>query len=315
MLDQAKAYTVFAREALRISRNKKYDLVYATSSRLMTATLGAYISKKVKSPLYLDIRDIFVDTIKDILPKKISPVAKMFFSIIERWTIHKAERVNLVSAGFLEYFQDRYPKKKYDLFTNGIDPEFIAAQPANHTTSESKVLSVVYAGNMGEGQGLHNIIPGLAMKFRGRLKFKLVGDGGRKNHLLSALDAAGCDDVEIISPMTRKELLKFYQAADVLFLHLNDHDAFRKVLPSKIFEYAAVGKPIWAGVAGHAADFINRNISNSSVFMPCDVAGAVEAFGRLELVTQPRCEFTQKFSRKNIMKRMAENVMQVARHQ
>jgi glycosyltransferase involved in cell wall biosynthesis len=153
------------------------------------------------------------------------------------------------------------------------------------------------------------------MKFRGRLKFKLVGDGGRKNHLLSALDAAGCDDVEIIPPMTRKELLKFYQAADVLFLHLNDHDAFRKVLPSKIFEYAAVGKPIWAGVAGHAAEFINRNISNSSVFMPCDVAGAVEAFGQLELVTQPRYEFTQKFSRKNIMKKMAENVMQVARNQ
>jgi glycosyltransferase involved in cell wall biosynthesis len=142
-----------------------------------------------------------------------------------------------------------------------------------------------------------------------------VGDGGRKKQLLSALDAAGCDNVEMIPPVTRDELLKLYQEADVLFLHLNDHDAFRKVLPSKIFEYAAVGKPIWAGVAGHAADFINSNISNSSVFMPCDVAGAVEAFSRLELVTQPRFEFTQNFSRKNIMKKMAESVMHVARNQ
>jgi hypothetical protein len=315
MIDQAKAYAVFAREALRISRDKNYDLVYATSSRLMTAALGACISKKLKSPLYLDIRDIFVDTIKDVLPKNVSTIARVFFSIIERWTIHRAERVNLVSAGFLDYFQDRYPEKRYDLFTNGIDSEFIAAQPLNHTISESRVLSVVYAGNMGEGQGLHNIIPGLAIKFRGCLNFKLVGDGGRKKQLLSALDAAGCDNVEMIPPVTRDELLKLYQEADVLFLHLNDHDAFRKVLPSKIFEYAAVGKPIWAGVAGHAADFINSNISNSSVFMPCDVAGAVEAFSRLELVTQPRFEFTQNFSRKNIMKKMAESVMHVARNQ
>jgi glycosyltransferase involved in cell wall biosynthesis len=314
MLDQVKAYTVFAREALRISRNKKYDLIYATSSRLMTATLGAYISDKVKSPLYLDIRDIFVDTIKDVLPKKISPVAKAFFSIIERWTIHKAERVNLVSAGFLGYFQDHYPEMKYDLFTNGIDPEFIAAQPLSYTRGESEVLSVVYAGNIGEGQGLHNIIPGLAQKLRGRLNFKLIGDGGRKQQLESALYAAGCQNVEIIPPMNRDDLINFYQAADILLLHLNDHDAFRKVLPSKIFEYAAVGKPIWAGVAGYAADFIKNNIPNASIFIPCDVNGAVEAFGRLELVTRPRHEFVETFSRASIMEKMANTIIGSARN-
>jgi len=31
--------------------------------------------------------------------------------------------------------------------------------------------------------------------------------------------------------------------ADVLFLHLNAYKAFEKVLPSKIFEYAATGRP------------------------------------------------------------------------
>ena len=47
-------------------------------------------------------------------------------------------------------------------------------------------------------------------------------------------------------------------STDVLFLHLNDYSAFRKVIPSKIFEYAATGKPIVAGVSGYAAEFLRH---------------------------------------------------------
>ena len=64
----------------------------------------------------------------------------------------------------------------------------------------------------------------------------------------------------------------------MLFLHLGAHAAFEKVLPSKLFEYAALGKPVLAGVAGFAARFVREEISNAAVFPPCDVAGAVRAF-------------------------------------
>ena len=39
--------------------------------------------------------------------------------------------------------------------------------------------------------------------------------------------------------MARPALVEAYGAADVLFLHLGVQPAFEKVLPSKIFEYAA----------------------------------------------------------------------------
>ena len=87
--------------------------------------------------------------------------------------------------------------------------------------------------------------------------------------------------------MKRDELIKIYQSADILFLHLNDYDAFKKVLPSKLFEYGALGKPIWAGVAGHAAEFIKENITNAAVFSPCNVNDAVKSFESLEMVTEP----------------------------
>ncbi len=167
MLDQSKAFLTYARNAVKIARQNKYDLVLATSSRLMTAALGAWISRRTGACLYLDIRDIFVDTIKDVLPKRFARVAKPLFSVLEGWTMRRASKINLVSAGFGEYFSTRYPRQPYSFFTNGIDDEFLPealplAAPAQEKSG--KILSVLYAGNIGEGQGLHTILPPLAAR-------------------------------------------------------------------------------------------------------------------------------------------------------
>ncbi len=309
MIDQSKAFLSYARGVLKIVKGKQYDLVYATSSRLMTAALGSLVARRLRAPIYLDIRDIFVDTIKDVLPRKVTLFLKPVFSLLESWTIRNADKVNLVSAGFLPYFKSRYPKQQFSLFTNGIDDEFIQAQPEAEVTSDQGVLDVVYAGNMGEGQGLHAIIPSLAKRFEGRLRFRLIGDGGRRKQLADSLAAAGCSNVELLAPVNREALIDEYKAADVLFLHLNDHDAFRKVLPSKLFEYAALGKPIWAGVAGYASEFVNTNISNAVTFSPCCAEEAVKSFEQLQLRTVARVDFVDHFSRVNIMKEMARDVM------
>lgn len=309
MLDQSRAFIDYARGVIKLVKGKEYDLVYATSSRLMTAALGAHVARRMRRPLYLDIRDIFVDTIKDVLPRRIAWAMNPVFSCLERWAVNSANKVNLVSAGFLPYFRERYPSQSFVQFTNGVDDEFLIEQPSGEQESTAEVLRVVYAGNIGEGQGLHAIIPELAKEYEGRLQFRIIGDGGRRGQLASALDDAGCSNVMLLPPIKRDELIKEYRTADVLFLHLNDYDAFRKVLPSKIFEYAALGKPIWAGVAGYAADFITDNVPNAAVFNPCDVDGASASFSTLEMVTKPRSEFVSQFSRAAIMQKMAKNII------
>ena len=312
MVDQSKAFIYFAREVIRISAAGSYDYIYASSSRLMTASLGAYLSRKLKVPLYLDIRDIFVDTIKDVLPRKLVWTIKPVFSLIEKWTFSRAAKINLVSGGFKGYFERHYPDLSLSFYTNGIDEEFLGIPISASDTSEGVIPEVVYAGNIGEGQGLHIILPRLAKHFEGKLKFKVIGDGGRRPQLEEELKAATVKNVELLKPVGRNELIQAYQQADILFMHLNDYDAFLKVLPSKIFEYAALGKPIWAGVTGYSASFIDQHVSNAAVFKPCDLESAVKEFQKLSLVTWPRKEFIEKFSRSNIMREMAFDVLGVA---
>jgi hypothetical protein len=311
MLDQAKAFVFFANNALRIAKGSHCDLVFATSSRLMTAALGAWVANRARVPLYLDIRDIFVDTIKDVLSKNTAFFLRPFFSMIEYFAFKSAAHVNLVSPGFEPYFKERYPDLSFSYFTNGIDDGFLLDRNliSHEGKQRSGPIKVLYAGNIGEGQGLHSIIPQLARNFGERVIFKIFGDGGRKGQLERALTEQGATNVELLPPISRDQLIKEYLAADVLFLHLNDYDAFKKVLPSKIFEYAALGKPIWAGVAGYAAEFLSSEVNNVAVFPPCDALQAIKVFERLDIRDAPRDKFVEKFQRKAIMRLMADDLL------
>jgi hypothetical protein len=308
---QSRAFLHFARRANRYAADVPYDIVIATSSRLMTAALGAWIARRTHARLYLDIRDIFVDTIGDVFPT-IAGVLKPALSALERWTMRRADRINLVSRGFEGYFASRYPDRSYVWFTNGIDDEFVNADWSwKKSADATKSLLVVYAGNIGEGQGLHAILPQLAVRLGSRVQFRVVGDGGRRGRLLDMLRQAGADNVEVLPPVSRPDLLEAYRNADILFLHLNAHAAFEKVLPSKIFEYAATGKPIWAGVAGHAASFIAAEVSNAAIFSPCDAADAIEKLAGLNMQVESRRDFVVQYTRRNIARAMADDILKL----
>ncbi|WP_237860982.1 glycosyltransferase family 4 protein [Pseudomonas sp. PGPR81] len=313
--DQSRAFLCFAINALRLTRKKQYDLIFATSSRLMTASLGALIAQRNGSGLYLDIRDIFVDTLRDLLPSRWGRLAAWLFSPIERWTIGRAARVNLISPGFLPYFNTRYPGRRFTLYTNGVDDLFLEPAPLIELRADVKYasrLQVVYAGNIGMGQGLHLILPELAKRLADKVEFHVIGGGGALDSLKTALERAQVDNVRLSAPMKRDQLLRIYQDADVLFLHLNNLRAFRRVLPSKLFEYAATDKPIWGGLSGYASRFAKKRIKNSALFCPCDVNGAIEAFHRLKLQKTSRLEFVEQFSRRTIKKEMAKDVLQIS---
>jgi glycosyltransferase involved in cell wall biosynthesis len=310
---QSRAFAAFARGAIVAVAGHEYDVVYATSSRLMTATLGAWIARRTHARLYLDIRDIFVDTIAQVLPPVAARIARSLFAPLEAWTIGRADRVNLVSPGFEQYFRSRYGERSFAAFTNGIDEEFLTAAPDAVRPPRGGMVTVLYAGNIGEGQGLHQILPPLAAALQGGARFVVIGDGARRQALAQALQRAGVANVELCSPMPRDQLIRAYQEADVLLLHLGRQAAFERVLPSKVFEYAALGKPLLAGVAGYAARFIREQIDNAAVFAPCDTAAAVRAFESLELADRPRPGFVAKYARTQISAALADDVLALAR--
>lgn len=312
MGDQARAYVRYAMAVRKLTGGKRWDLVFATSSRLMTAGLGAHVARRTKAPLYLDIRDLFTLNMDELLAGSPLKMLLPVFRRIERQAFQRATRINVVSEGFIPHVRRLAAEVPIQCFTNGIDELFLSQDFTRPETPNASPL-ILYAGNMGEGQGLHRIVPQAAKALEGRARFRLIGDGGKRSELETELKAQALTNVEILLAVPRDQLITQYREADILFLHLNDLDAFRKVLPSKLFEYGATGRPLLAGVAGYAAEFTARHLPDAEVFEPCNADEMVVAIERLATRGAPpdRNEFRAQFARKRIMALMASDVLEL----
>jgi hypothetical protein len=305
--DQIHSFRAYFNGVKELVKGKRYDMVFASSSRLFTAYLGYTIAKRLKVPLYLDIRDIFTDTMQDVLKNPalrtgVLPVLRT----IERRTFNYAKHINLISGGFRPYFA-QYTRPAYSAFPNGIDGEFLNLKPSTPSSNSHKVIT--YAGNIGEGQGLHKIVPQAAKELGEHYRFLVIGDGGAKHKLEEEISKHQVSNVEIRKPVSRKELLEIYNESDFLFIHLNDYDAFKKVLPSKVFELGAYDKPIIAGVAGFANAFIEENIPNKILFAPGDYKEMVRQLNGYQYHVAFRKTFLEKFRRENINREMAGSIL------
>jgi glycosyltransferase involved in cell wall biosynthesis len=311
LMDQSLAFSGFAARALRSVRGKRYDIVVATSSRLFTGFLGAVIAGRTGARLYLDIRDLFVENMRDMYRVRRGIALLMpLLSFVERQTLRRAMHVNLVSEGFLDYFRQRFPQRQYSLHSNGIDQEFLEFDFGRPPMDGAR--TILYAGNIGLGQGIETIVPEAAHRLGASYRFRVIGDGGTRALLEQRLAAAQVRNVELIPPMDRESLKQQYREADFLLLHLNGFRALEAVLPSKLFEYAATGKPILAGVRGYARRFIAERVASAAVFDPGDADGMIQALDTLIPGPIDRTPFVSEYARTQIMDRMAAEILDVS---
>ena len=110
-------------------------------------------------------------------------------------------------------------------------------------------------------------------------------------------------------------MLKAYQDADFFFIHLNDYPAFKKVLPSKIFELAALQKPIIAGVGGYAAKFLSENVENLILFEPCKPDQLVNKLQEYQYQKVHRNKFISSFKRERINVQLANSMLSCLNNQ
>jgi len=306
---QIKSFLSYRKQVLQATKATHYDLVFASSSKLFTAHLAFQIAKKKRLPLYIDLRDLFAENIRELIKwpfiaYPLSWILKIFF---EKPCLKYATHINVNSEGFLKSL-DYIKHGRISFFPNGIDDLFLNVPPSQ--TAQSNIKIVCYAGNIGEGQGLDKIIPPLALKLGSGFLFYIIGAGNTKQKLIDALNNLNIQNVKLISPVKRAELMQYYQQAHYLFLHLNDFEAFRKVLPSKLFEYGAMDKPILAGVAGYAKEFIEKHIqSNYFVFEPCDWKSAYHYLVNDHYQVMTRPAFISKFRRETISDQMAKSIL------
>ncbi|MCF7916714.1 MAG: glycosyltransferase, partial [Candidatus Omnitrophica bacterium] len=93
------------------------------------------------------------------------------------------------------------------------------------------------------------------------IKFLLIGSGAVKDDLQKKAVKRGLDNVIFAGRQDKAMIPDFISMSDVCLVHLKKRNVFKSVLPSKIFEAAAMQKPIILGVEGFAERLVrNENM-------------------------------------------------------
>ena len=255
-------FTFMIGAILNLKKIKSYDLIIVSSPPLSTAIIGLFISKFFKKSYWLDIRDLWPDSVVELGQMKRGKIFQ-YSKRLEKNIYASAKGFIFPVPAFRGYLQ-KYPseistKPMFDLM-NGVSSEFIKASKNCNVVSD-KIFTVLYSGNMGLAQDLQTIIKAATYLKNYKIHFKLIGQGVCKTEMIKL--AQPLKTISFYDPMPRNELIKHIKKSSVCLVPLKNKKIFNFALPSKMFEYMACEKPIIVGVNGEAKKLLK--VSKSGI--------------------------------------------------
>jgi glycosyltransferase involved in cell wall biosynthesis len=207
---------------------------------------------------------IVVD-VRDLTWLYINKNDKFFEKLISR-TFEKICLFNIARADVV-FVTNGYQKKYISSFNhnvitiqNGISREkHKILSNVNGGGITVDCIKILYAGNFGLLQNLFTILEAVRAFNCTQYQLYLVGNGADKDRIKNYVNQHRLNDrVFIFDSVSFGELVKFYEQCDIVYGQIINTKALKTAVPSKVFEYASLGKPIIYGIRGAGEDEIKK---------------------------------------------------------
>jgi len=238
----------------------KTDVIVATSPQLFTAVAGFLSSFFKRRPWVLEIRDLWPESIKAVGAMEESKVLKMIDRIV-LFLYRNADQVVVNTDSFKErIFKCGIPMERIHVVKNGVHLHKYnlteKSQPLLEKLGLQNKFIVGYIGTHGMAHNLDFILDCAAKVTDSNIHFLFVGDGAMKSRMVYKMQTLELKNVTMLDAILKDEVPRYISITDVALVPLKKRDTFKKVLPSKIFENAAMRKPILLGVEGEAQEVV-----------------------------------------------------------
>jgi len=267
MLSRAFREILYALKIVPHVYRSRPDLVLITMPSIFLQLLAVVVNK----PIVFDVRDL----VWEYLPSgtNVERYLKNGLKKISQYMISKAKLVLVTNDSEKKYMLDFLVKDiPVLLVRNGISRERyrdILSIPGRHDNGEFEVL---YIGNIGKAQNLTTLID--AINSVQNVKATIVGKGNELDSIKLYARKYNKNKVDFIGGVTWEELLRYYDQADVLYAQIGSD--FDSAIPSKLYEYMAVGIPVIFGGSGESISFLEQ-FSGVLAIPPNDVMELVVA--------------------------------------
>ncbi len=241
-------------------------------------------------PIIFNLQDMYPESLTTV---KMSKNSLIYRSVnrVANFIYEKSTAISVLSPGFKKHLiMKGVNRRKIHIIYNWADGEVYMPNVRDEQLAfewgMKDRFNVVFAGNMGPPQGLHNVIEAARiLSDVSGIQFVLIGDGIDKESLVKAVRSHNLQNVCFIPRQPVSKMPGFYALADALLVHLIDEPLFEITIPGKTQGYLACGKPILMSVKGDAANLVLEAGAGlvARPSDPLDLANAVRELYKMPL--------------------------------
>jgi glycosyltransferase involved in cell wall biosynthesis len=206
----------------------------------------------------MEVRDLWPESLVAVgASHKQSPMVRVLEGIARRLyasashvvTVTEAQRAAIVAGGIAA--------DQVSVIPNGVDEQFLSSAPLAEPLGDPFV--VTYIGTLGMAHHLETLLDAAhRLRNDSTFRFRIVGEGARRAALEARARALALDNVEFAGERPREEVARWIAESSACLVLLRKTDVFTTVVPSKMLEIMAAGRPIVLGVRGEASALLER---------------------------------------------------------
>lgn len=239
---------------------QRFDVCVATSPQFFTAVAGWIVGTIRRKPWVFELRDLWPESITTVGAMR-PGLAIRTIERFELFLYRQSAAVVAVTNSLKGNLETRgVTSGKIFVVPNGANLDLYRPQNADSSVREKLRRAgrpiVGYLGTLGMAHALGLVVR--VAKRRPGIEFVLIGDGAERAKLQRLRERLGAENVTMLPPVAKEQVPTYLAAFDYALVNLRRSETFKTAIPSKIFEAAAMRKPILLGVEGEACDILRR---------------------------------------------------------
>jgi len=304
---------------IHILRSQPIDLICSTYSDTITAHLIAYVLKMVSGkPWVADFQDPWSEPYVSSFPTSLH---RNIAQVIEQAILKKADHVIVTTSAVRDAYAQKYPslvRGNVSVIPIGFDSDpFQTTPPASHRSSFRITHFGVFWGSRSPAPFLKGLAQAIKIDNRlaGSIEVKFLGSFDPRylamtEEILRDFGLRGKVFLEGFVPYT--DGVRILLDSDVLLLVADETEFGKRLVPCKLFDYLAAGRPILALAPEGEAARIVRGANAGMIVNPTDVSRIADAIvhlygqwqgGHLRPATDKK--YVQRFSCQETTKQFA----------
>jgi len=209
--------------------------------------LNAYLSAQVAKIFGVPFIYYLIDSLHTLIPEKLlQPVGR----VVEKRTLKTASRVLAINKHLGDYAKKLGTRREPEIITAGVDktrfnPEVDGTAIRRELGIQEDEIVIFFMGWLYDFSGLREVAQSVS-ETTFDVRLLVLGRGELYEELRNISTREQGGKITVLDWVSYEDVPKYVSAADVCILPAHLNEIMRDIVPIKLYEYLACGKPVVA---------------------------------------------------------------------